>query len=171
LTGHGVVGASTKLAIRPRCTGLDGQPLAPEYLYRRFVKLVAKHDLPPIRLHDLRHGAASLALQAGVDLKAVSDQLGHSSIVLTADTYVSVLPALAMDAAEATARLVAEAGQRAPGAKHVTQRKLSPPDPSGRSKRRRRRSRRPVPTGPSMPARNAVQSKIGFAATGKEVTA
>ena len=48
--------------------------------------------------------------------------------MLTADTYVSVLPALAKDATETTARLVAEVGQRAPGAKHVTQRKPNPPD-------------------------------------------
>ena len=40
-----------------------------------------------MRLHDLRHGSASLVLAAGVDLKLVADQLGHCSIVLTADTY------------------------------------------------------------------------------------
>ena len=124
-------------------TRVDGQPFAPEYLYRRFVKLVAELGLPPIRLHDLRHGAASLALQAGVDLKVVSDQLGHSSIVLTADTYVSVLPALAMRAAEDTARLVAKAGQYAPGARHTTRRKPGPPNPN-----RKRRSR----TGPTPPS-------------------
>jgi site-specific recombinase XerC len=122
-------------------TRLDGQPFAPEYLYRRFVKLVAKYGLPPIRLHDLRHGAASLALQAGVDLKVVSDQLGHPSIVITADTYISVLPVLAMNAAEATARLVVEAGKRAPGSKKATRRKPGPPNPSGRGQCRRRRLR------------------------------
>lgn len=41
----------------------------------------------PVRLHDLRHGAASLAHSAGADLKTVQDQLGHVVIVLTADTY------------------------------------------------------------------------------------
>ena len=143
----------------------------PARFNRRFVALAAEHGLPPIRLHDLRHGAASLALQAGVDLKVVSDQLGHSSIVLTADTYVSVLPELAMDAAEATARLVAEAGQRAPGSKQATRRKPSPPNPSGRGGRRRRGSRRPVPSSPSTPTKTAAQSKIGTVAAGKEVAA
>ncbi|WP_369125463.1 hypothetical protein [Catenulispora pinisilvae] len=122
-------------------------------------------------MHDLRHGAASLALQARVDLKVVSDQLDHSSIVLTADTYVSVLPASAMQAAEATARLVAQAGQTAPGSKHVTRRRPSPPDPSGRSRRRRRGSRRPTPSGPSTPLKTAARSKIGTVAAGKEVAA
>ena len=74
-----------------------------------------------------------------MDLKVVSDQLGHSSIVLTADTYVSALPALAMQAAEKTARLVAEAGQYTPGLNHMTRREAGPPD-SVRHYRRRRRS-------------------------------
>jgi hypothetical protein len=51
------------------------------------------------RTHDLRHTAASLALQAGVPMKVVSEQLGHSSLAITADTYTSVLPAVAHAAA------------------------------------------------------------------------
>jgi integrase len=62
--------------------------------------------LPPIRLHDLRHGAATLALAAGTDIKVISAMLRHSSIKITADTYTSVLPELAREAAEATARIV-----------------------------------------------------------------
>jgi hypothetical protein len=52
-----------------------------------FRRLAEEAGLPPIRLHDLRHGAASLSLAAGNDLKTVQDLLGHDSIVLTADTY------------------------------------------------------------------------------------
>jgi Phage integrase family len=68
-------------------SSLNGDPLAPDRLSRYFRQLSAAAGLPPIRLHDLRHGAASLALAAGADLKVVQDMLGHSSIVLTADTY------------------------------------------------------------------------------------
>lgn len=74
--------------------------------------------LPPVRLHDLRHGAASLAHCAGIDLKTVQAQLGHSSIVLTADTYTSVLTDLLAYAAEATARLLPAAAARNPGRRH-----------------------------------------------------
>jgi integrase len=81
----------------------DGQPLHPDWLTRRFRRLVALSGLPPVRFHDLRHGAASLALAAGADLKTVQALLGHASIVLTADTYTSVLPELLANAAEATA--------------------------------------------------------------------
>jgi hypothetical protein len=61
---------------------------------------------------------ASLAHSAKVDLKTVQAQLGHSSIVLTADTYTSVLTDLLAYAAEATARLVLAAAARNPGRRH-----------------------------------------------------
>ena len=96
-------------------TGADGGPLSPEYLTRTFGKLIKETGLPPVRLHDLRHGAASLALAAGADLKVIADQLGHCSIVLTADTYISVATELGLAAAEAVARLILRAGKRPPG--------------------------------------------------------
>jgi integrase len=80
-------------------TGLNGDPMAPDRLSRTFKKLAADAGLPPVRLHDLRHGAATLALAAGVGLRTVQDMLGHCSIVLTADTYISVLPEVARAAA------------------------------------------------------------------------
>lgn len=83
-----------------------GQPLAPDRVTHLFRALNTASGLPPIRLHDLRHGAASLSLAAGNDLETVQAMLGHASIVLTADTYTSVLPSLAHQAAEATARAV-----------------------------------------------------------------
>jgi len=89
-----------------------GNPMSPGYVTHAFRKLTSDADLPPIRLHDLRHGAASLSLAAGNDLKVVQAMLGHSSIVLTADTYTSVLPCLAHQAAEATANLVMKAARR-----------------------------------------------------------
>jgi integrase len=92
-------------------TNQRGDPLSPGYVTHTFRRLTAESDLPPIRLHDLRHGAASLSLAAGNDLKTVQAMLGHSSIVLTADTYTSVLPSLAHQAAEATAELVLRAAR------------------------------------------------------------
>jgi hypothetical protein len=80
---------------------------------RLFRALVAASGLPPVTLHGLRHGAATLALAAGTDLKVVQDQLGHSTIVLTADTYTSVLPETARAAADRTAALLFPA-RRAP---------------------------------------------------------
>jgi integrase len=62
--------------------------------------------LPPIRFHDLRHGAATLALSAGVDMKVISETLGHARSAFTSDVYTSVIPELAKAAAEATAAMV-----------------------------------------------------------------
>jgi integrase len=50
-------------------TSVLGGPLAPDRLTRTFHRLCAEAGMPPIRLNDLRHGAATLALAAGVELK------------------------------------------------------------------------------------------------------
>ena len=89
----------------------NGEPPHPATINDRFHELVAAADLPPLRLHDLRHGAASLMLAAGVDLKVVQETLGHSSITLTSDTYTSVYPAVAAAAADAAAAMVPRAGR------------------------------------------------------------
>jgi len=112
-------------------TGLGGDPLAPDRLTRHFRALAKAAGLPPVRLHDLRHGAATLALAAGVELKVVQDMMGHASIVLTADTYTSVLPEVARTAAEQVASLILKAGRLIPG---TTRARRSP----GRRKRKPR---------------------------------
>ncbi|WP_030443607.1 tyrosine-type recombinase/integrase, partial [Actinoplanes subtropicus] len=90
----------------------DGLPINPNYATTRFRLLSRRAGLPPVRLHDLRHGAASLAHEAGTDLKTLQDLLGHSSIVVTADTYTSVLPQIQRRCADATAQLVLNAARR-----------------------------------------------------------
>lgn len=83
-----------------------GSRLRPSWVTDRFVALSAEAGLPPIRLHDARHVAATLALAAGVDMKIVQQLLGHSMLSTTADLYTSVLPEVARTAAEATVALV-----------------------------------------------------------------
>jgi integrase len=92
-------------------TDTDGSPLHLATISTRFQELIAQAGLPPVRLHDLRHGAATLTLATGADLKIVQDLLGHSSITITADTYAHVLPELARETAEAAARIVPRAGR------------------------------------------------------------
>ena len=96
-------------------TNRNGDPVAPGRLGRTFNKLAAGAGLPPVRLHDLRHGAATLAPAAGADLRTVQDMLGRCSIVLTAGTYISVLPEVARTAAEKIAALILRAGCLVPG--------------------------------------------------------
>ncbi len=94
----------------------DGTPLNPDSVSQRFDRLVVRHALPPVRLHDLRHGAATLALAAGADLKVVSYELGHASIQITQDLYTSVLPQVSQAAANAVAALLASSRRDAPEA-------------------------------------------------------
>ena len=83
-----------------------GPMLRPEWLTRTFRRRVAKLDLPPVRLHDVRHAAASLAGMAGVDLKVIQHDMGHSSAVTTADTYQHVFAAHAHREVAKTAALL-----------------------------------------------------------------
>ena len=55
--------------------------------------------LPVIRLHDLRHTVATLALTAGVHTKVVQELLGHANVSVTLDTYSHVAPVLHEQAA------------------------------------------------------------------------
>jgi integrase len=84
----------------------DGSPLHPAAVTNLFEHLSFAADLPPVGLHSLRHGAATYALAAGVDVKLVQERLGHSTSTLTRDVYTSVLPDVARAAAEAAAAMI-----------------------------------------------------------------
>jgi integrase len=73
------------------CTG-NGNFLSGDWVWTAFKRLLKKAGLPDVRFHDLRHSVATLLLAAKVDLKVVSELLGHSSVAITADIYAHVLP-------------------------------------------------------------------------------
>lgn len=81
----------------------DGTPLRPATVSRRFATL--RGDLPEMGLHGARHSWATNALSAGVPLKVVSEQFGHSSIAITADTYQHVSDEMGAGAAQKVADL------------------------------------------------------------------
>lgn len=86
--------------------GPDGGPIHPEYVTRAFDRLVAKHGMPRIRFHDLRHTHATLLLRAGVPVKVVSERLGHASPGFTLNVYQHVVPGMQAEAAEVFERLL-----------------------------------------------------------------
>ena len=61
--------------------------------------------MPKVRLHDLRHTAATLLIEQGVGIKAVQATLGHSTIATTMDVYAHVTPATQDSVAEAMDRI------------------------------------------------------------------
>ena len=77
-----------------------GERLHPDYVSRRFRELAKAAGLPVIKFHAARHTAATLALEAGVDIKIVSEELGHSTTRITQDLYQHVRHKVHVDAAE-----------------------------------------------------------------------
>lgn len=99
---------------------MAGRPLNSDYLGRELRRILVRAGLPTLRLYDLRHTAASLALAAGAPVKAISEQLGHSNTAFTLDTYAHLLPHMQAEAVQrveamlAIAPLVISAGHRKP---------------------------------------------------------
>ncbi len=122
----------------------DGTAYHPDYLTYRFAVLVERAGLPPIRLHDLRHIAATLSRAAGVDMKGVQVMLGHLCMQITADTCTSVLPQLEQAEAEAVLSVVSRVGQE-----RCAPRPVKPPTAATirEAQRMARRKRTPVGTG------------------------
>lgn len=87
-------GASDVIFTTPSGRAIDSDKLA-----KRFKSILEQAGLPLIRLYDLRHTGATLALAAGVPPKVVSEQLGHASAAFTLDVYSHLLPHMQEQAA------------------------------------------------------------------------
>lgn len=70
----------------------DGSGILPNRLSIWFRNAVKRSGLPAIRLHDLRHTYATIALRRGTPVKVVSARLGHQTIAITLDLYAHALP-------------------------------------------------------------------------------
>jgi integrase len=115
-------------------TAEDGSWLHPDVVSKEFKRIVQKADLPPINLRDLRHGAAALVKAAGGDIDDASKKLRHSTIVLTADTYMSLFQEYEQDLVERAAAAVPRARRErgtAPAAGAVPQQEPGAPQPAG----------------------------------------
>ena len=67
---------------------------------------LGEHQLPVIRLHDLRHTRATLLLAVGVPVKVVSERLGHANATITLTVYQHVHPGMGRQAADRFAALL-----------------------------------------------------------------
>ncbi|PEE73590.1 site-specific integrase [Priestia megaterium] len=70
----------------------SGKPMIPRNFRKEFYNLTEKISLPKIRFHDLRHTHATILIQQNVNVKLISERLGHAEIGTTLDTYSHVLP-------------------------------------------------------------------------------
>ncbi|MDP8905440.1 MAG: site-specific integrase [Chloroflexota bacterium] len=81
-----------------------GRPCDPHRVSSAFHRAREAAGIPRVRLHDLRHTAATLMLAEGVPLAVISEWLGHAGIAITASHYAAVVPALRHEAAAAVDR-------------------------------------------------------------------
>ncbi len=81
-------------------TTFAGNSIEPRIVNRTLDTLIAKSCVPRIRVHDLRHTAATLMILNGTPIKVVSEILGHSNIRITMDLYVHVLGEQRAEAAD-----------------------------------------------------------------------
>jgi integrase len=84
----------------------QGRPRDMTYLSFTFHRGLERAGLPRLRIHDLRHTAATHLLTKHVHPKIVQELLGHSTIAVTLDTYSHVMPALAKSASAYMSSLV-----------------------------------------------------------------
>ena len=87
-------------------TTSTGRPISPRNLIRHFDKVVTDAGLPHLSIHGLRHSHASLLLASGVNPKLVQERLGHSSIVLTLQTYSHSIPSLQYEVSDKLDKLM-----------------------------------------------------------------
>lgn len=83
-----------------------GTPADPTNVLKQFRKTLQAAGLPKIRFHDLRHTAASLMLNNGVDVLVASKRLGHAKPSITLDVYGHLIPSIQEEAADVLDRLI-----------------------------------------------------------------
>lgn len=89
------------------CTD-DGKPLDPDNFSKHFQRILKRAGIPKSRFHNTRHTFATLALEAGVELKTVQEILGHSSISITGDIYSHVTAKMQEEAANKVGGVMAD---------------------------------------------------------------
>lgn len=85
---------------------LNGRAITQSEAYGQLQKALEESNLPQMRVHDLRHSAATFMMQAGVPIEVVSRIIGHASISTTTDIYGHIRPAMLEDARERMKRYV-----------------------------------------------------------------
>jgi integrase len=117
LRAHRTRQLEERLAAGEACKDLDlvfctrtGSHIAGSNLRKAHILRLKRLGLPYIRIHDMRHTAATLALLQGVPAKVVSEMLGHASITITMNLYMHVLPSMQDAAAEAMEALLLRRG-------------------------------------------------------------
>ena len=85
------------------------EPIHPTCAYRKLKQILKTANLPDIRFHDLRHTFATHALKNGVDIKTLSEILGHTQTSFTLDTYTHITDDMKKHASELVENIMTDA--------------------------------------------------------------
>jgi integrase len=117
LRAHRLAQAEQRLRLGPAWQDLgyvftnhDGSPIYRERAARAFAHALVTAECPKVRPHDLRHTFATLQLEKGVNVKKVSEMLGHSNISITLATYSHVTKQMDREAVDRMEEMLANAG-------------------------------------------------------------
>ena len=91
------------------CVNEIGDLIKPHYVTESFPKLLKAKGMRQIRYHDLQHTFATLSLKSGVDVRTLSETLGHFSAGFTLSTYVHSTPGMKQSAADAIGNTIRNA--------------------------------------------------------------
>ena len=91
------------------CVDQLGTLIQPDYVTSKFAQILNKYGLRLIRFHDLRHTFATLSLKSGVDVRTLSETLGHFSAGFTLSTYVHSTSGMKQSAADAIGNTIRNA--------------------------------------------------------------
>jgi integrase len=105
----------------------DGTPIHPDTITRRFNRMVDQAGVPRIRLHDVRHSYVTVCLDAGVDVKIISDRVGHAGTDVTTRVYGHRSKGRDRAAAEQIAALFFGPGWQGPGVRQTTDKESGKP--------------------------------------------
>jgi len=82
--------------------------MSPDSVLHMLQRVLKRAGLPRIRFHDLRHTFATLSLKSGVDVKTLSDALGHYSAGFTLNTYTHATAQMKQDAADTIGGVISQ---------------------------------------------------------------
>lgn len=72
----------------------NGKTIFPSNLTKTYIKDVKKSGLPHIAFHSMRHTHATMLIEKNINVKIISERLGHSKVAITLDIYSHVLPSM-----------------------------------------------------------------------------
>ena len=107
----------------------NDSPLNPQTVYRKTQQILERAQCKKVRFHDLRHTFATMSLENGMDIKTLSNMIGHSSVATTLDIYSHITDEMLKNASRTIDRGIGKANSRPENEIEITMKKEVTPPP------------------------------------------